>query len=118
MKETMSDLSASSQPVDYSEDAQSEGGMWIALRKAAARLREWFVIQSTAAKLMVVAVALLISAWPAWPAWPWSSASTSVSPGRARNRNVDEETRSIMEAQSERLYSETKAMLGRLKPLT
>lgn len=33
-------------------------------------------------------------------------------------RNVDEETRSIMEVQSERLYSETKALLARLKPLT
>ncbi|MBL0422067.1 AAA family ATPase [Ramlibacter sp. AW1] len=34
------------------------------------------------------------------------------------NRNVDEETRSIMEAQSERLYGETKALLARLKPMT
>jgi cell division protease FtsH len=33
-------------------------------------------------------------------------------------REVDEETRSIMEAQSERLYSETKAVLDNLKPLT
>ena len=33
-------------------------------------------------------------------------------------RDVDEETRSIMEAQSERLYGETKAVLARLKPLT
>ncbi|WP_296444302.1 AAA family ATPase [Rhodoferax sp. UBA5149] len=33
-------------------------------------------------------------------------------------RQVDEETRSIMEAQNERLYSETKAVLARLKPLT
>jgi cell division protease FtsH len=33
-------------------------------------------------------------------------------------RQVDEETRSIMEAQSERLYSETKAVLIRLKLLT
>ncbi|WP_425425582.1 AAA family ATPase [Uliginosibacterium gangwonense] len=31
---------------------------------------------------------------------------------------MDEETRSIMEAQSERLYNETKAVLARLKPLT
>jgi cell division protease FtsH len=31
---------------------------------------------------------------------------------------VDEETRNIMEAQSERLYGETKALLARLKPLT
>jgi len=33
-------------------------------------------------------------------------------------REIDEETRSIMEAQSERLYSETKAVLARLEPLT
>jgi len=33
-------------------------------------------------------------------------------------REVDEETRGIMEAQSERLYGETKAVLTRLKPLT
>ena len=33
-------------------------------------------------------------------------------------RNLDEETRGIMELQSERLYSETKALLARLKPLT
>jgi len=35
-----------------------------------------------------------------------------------RNREVDEETRNIMEAQSERLYSETKAILVRHKALT
>jgi cell division protease FtsH len=34
------------------------------------------------------------------------------------NRTVDEETRSIMEMQSERLYAETKNTLSRLKPLT
>jgi cell division protease FtsH len=34
------------------------------------------------------------------------------------DRKVDDETRSIMEAQSERLYGETKAILARLKPLT
>ena len=33
-------------------------------------------------------------------------------------KDLDEETRSIMEAQSERLYGETKALLSRLKPLT
>jgi cell division protease FtsH len=33
-------------------------------------------------------------------------------------RELDEETRSVMEAQSERLYSETKAVLEPLKPLT
>ncbi|MGJ0484680.1 MAG: AAA family ATPase [Methylomicrobium sp.] len=34
------------------------------------------------------------------------------------SREVDEETRSIMEAQSERMYGETKAVLARLMPLT
>jgi cell division protease FtsH len=34
------------------------------------------------------------------------------------SRTVDDETRSIMELQSERLYGETKATLARLKPLT
>jgi cell division protease FtsH len=34
------------------------------------------------------------------------------------SKSIDEETRSIMEAQSERLYGETKALLARLKPLT
>ncbi|MBC7604910.1 MAG: AAA family ATPase, partial [Ramlibacter sp.] len=38
--------------------------------------------------------------------------------GGGASRNLDEETRGIMEAQSERLYSETKQLLSRLKPLT
>ena len=38
--------------------------------------------------------------------------------GQGASRNLDEETRGIMEAQSERLYGETRAMLARLKPLT
>jgi cell division protease FtsH len=38
--------------------------------------------------------------------------------GHGASRHLDEETRGIMEAQSERLYGETKALLARLKPLT
>ena len=38
--------------------------------------------------------------------------------GQGASRNLDEETRGIMEAQSEKLYGETKAVLARLKPLT
>ena len=38
--------------------------------------------------------------------------------GSGSGRALDEETRSLMEAQSERLYSETKAVLAPLKPLT
>ena len=37
---------------------------------------------------------------------------------RGASREPDEETRSIMEAQSERLYAETKAVLARFMPLT
>src|SRR4051812_35401711 len=40
------------------------------------------------------------------------------SDGQGASRNLDEETRGIMEAQSERLYGETKSLLARLKPLT
>ncbi|NMG27941.1 AAA family ATPase [Aromatoleum evansii] len=38
--------------------------------------------------------------------------------GQGPSRALDEETRAIMEAQSERLYGETKAVLAELKPLT
>ena len=38
--------------------------------------------------------------------------------GEGGHRAIDEETRSIMEDQSERLYRETKDLLARLKPLT
>ncbi len=38
--------------------------------------------------------------------------------GKGDGRVVDEETRNIMEAQSERLYDETRAVLARHKPLT
>jgi len=42
----------------------------------------------------------------------------SLAKDSRRSGEVDEETRSIMEAQSERLYDETRAVLARLKPLT
>jgi cell division protease FtsH len=38
--------------------------------------------------------------------------------GYGAGRNLDDETRGIMEAQSERLYGETRNLLARLKPLT
>src|ERR1019366_2512559 len=38
--------------------------------------------------------------------------------GSEGRHDVDEETRTIMEAQSERLYGETKAILAGLMPLT
>jgi cell division protease FtsH len=60
----MSDLSVSSTPApEFGKDEQpSGGGLWMSIKKAAARLSDWFVIQSTAVKAMVVAMALMIPA--------------------------------------------------------
>lgn len=43
---------------------------------------------------------------------------TALQDQQSGARDLDQETRNIMEAQSERLYGETKAVLERLKPLT
>ncbi|GAC1536144.1 MAG: hypothetical protein NVS2B4_16560 [Ramlibacter sp.] len=60
----MSDLSVSSNPrSEFDNDEQpSDGSLWLSVKKAAARLSDWFVIQSHAIKLLVVAMALLIPA--------------------------------------------------------
>ncbi len=63
----MTDLSAGhrsgteSRP-EFTEDERPEGGWWAAVKKAAARLSDWFVIQSVALKAGLLAVALLIPA--------------------------------------------------------
>src|SRR6476661_104345 len=60
----MSDLSVSSNPrSEFDNDEQpSDNSLWLSIKKAAARLSDWFVIQTTAIKLLVVAMALLIPA--------------------------------------------------------
>ena len=52
----MSDLSGSH------DAAPASTGLWLAIRKAAGRLQDWFVIQPVAAKLIVLALAVLIPA--------------------------------------------------------
>jgi len=52
----MSDLS---KPSDH---APASTGLWLAIRKAANRLQDWFVIQSPAVRLTVLALAVLIPA--------------------------------------------------------
>jgi cell division protease FtsH len=52
----MSDLSK------CSDEAPDSPGLWLAIMKAARRLQDWFVIQSTVVKLTMLAVALLIPA--------------------------------------------------------
>src|SRR4051812_6372154 len=56
----MSDLSLS--PQESEKDEQPTGSLWLAIKKAAARLSDWFVIQSTAVKALVIGMALLIPA--------------------------------------------------------
>lgn len=59
----MSDLSVSSTPAaGFGEDEQPNGGLWLSIKKAASRVSDWFVIQSNAVKLLVIAVALMIPA--------------------------------------------------------
>lgn len=55
----MSDLAAKKDTVEAADEATSPSP-WLGLRKLAARLSDWFAIQSAAMKVMVVAVAILI----------------------------------------------------------
>jgi cell division protease FtsH len=56
----MSDLSVS--PPEFGKDEQPSGSLWLSIKKAAARLSDWFVIQSIAVKALVIGMALLIPA--------------------------------------------------------
>ena len=66
----MSDLSSNpgsqQEPRDPSESPSS---VWLSLKKAAARLQDWFTIQSAGLKLLVVSIAILI---PATAGYSWS----------------------------------------------
>lgn len=56
----MSDLSASKETVEAPEGGAPAASPWLSLKKLGARLSDWFTIQATAVKLMVIAVAILI----------------------------------------------------------
>lgn len=56
----MSDLSAAEDPVEAAAAAATGPSLWLSIKKLASRLSDWFAIQSTAVKLMVLAVAILI----------------------------------------------------------
>jgi cell division protease FtsH len=59
----MSDLSVGSSPThEFGKDEQPNGGLWLSIKKAASRFSDWFVIQSSAVKFLVIAVALMIPA--------------------------------------------------------
>ncbi|MBC7482302.1 MAG: AAA family ATPase, partial [Rhizobacter sp.] len=66
----MSDLSSTPQDQPEARNpSESPSSVWLAIRKAAARLQDWFTIQSAGVKLMVGAIAILI---PVTAAYSWS----------------------------------------------
>lgn len=67
----MSDLSATKDPVETPEGGASAPGLWLSIKKLASRLSDWFTIQTTAVKFMVVAVALLIPVTAAYSFTVW-----------------------------------------------
>jgi cell division protease FtsH len=58
----MSDLSASPQTTEASPAEDAPPSLWLLVRKCAARVQDWFVIQSLAVRVLVIAIAILIPA--------------------------------------------------------
>ena len=56
----MSDLSASKDQAEAPSDGADAPSLWLSLKKLAARLSDWYTIQSTAVKALLIAGALLI----------------------------------------------------------
>jgi cell division protease FtsH len=57
---TMSDLSTDKESVDGTAADAATPSPWLSIKKLAGRLSDWYTIQSTAVKAMVIAVAILI----------------------------------------------------------
>ncbi|MES2940021.1 MAG: AAA family ATPase [Pseudomonadota bacterium] len=70
----MTDLSASKEPVEDTTAAATPSP-WLALRKLAARVQDWFAIQAMPVKLMVACVALLIPLSALYSAVVWQKHS-------------------------------------------
>ncbi len=64
----MSDLSPRT---ECTKDEQPAEGWWLALKKAAARLSDWFVVQSLSVRVMVLALAAIIPASGLYSAAMW-----------------------------------------------
>lgn len=56
----MSELTANKEAADNADGETSSRGAWLSVKKLAGRIQDWFTIQSTAIKMMVIAVLVLI----------------------------------------------------------
>jgi len=56
----MSDLSADKDPVEAPDAGAAAPNPWLSLKKLAGRVSDWYAIQTTAVKMLVLAVAILI----------------------------------------------------------
>jgi cell division protease FtsH len=56
----MSELSANKDPVEATDAAADAPSVWLTLKKLGARVSDWYAVQTTAVKLLVIAVAILI----------------------------------------------------------
>ncbi len=96
----MSDLSSTAPPqTERREPGESPSSPWAALKKAAARLQDWFTIQSTGVKLVVLSVALLI---PVTAAYSWSVLQ--------RHDRVAEQVKAMAVGNSDGVWSYNKAL--------
>ena len=96
----MSDRSSTApQQPELREPGGSPSSPWAALKKAAARLQDWFTIQSAGVKLIVLSVALLI---PLTAAYSWSVLQ--------RHERVAEQVKAMAIGNSDGVWSYNKAL--------
>ena len=96
----MSDRSSTApQQPERREPGESPSSPWAALKKAAARLQDWFTIQSAGVKLIVLSVALLI---PVTAAYSWSLLQ--------RHERVAEQVKAMATGNSDGVWSYNKTL--------
>ncbi|MCY7318634.1 MAG: AAA family ATPase [Ramlibacter sp.] len=96
----MSDRSSTApQQPELREPDESPSSPWAALKKAAARLQDWFTIQSAGVKLFVLSVALLI---PVTAAYSWSVLQ--------RHERLAEQVKAMAIGNSDGVWSYNKAL--------
>ena len=96
----MSDLSSNpARQPEQRDPSESPSSVWLAVKKAAARLQDWFTIQSAGIKLMVLAMAILI---PVTAGYSWSVLQ--------RHEQVAEQVKAMAVANGDGVWSYNKKL--------